>query len=54
MILIVTQNQLFFANMVQRLRKAGKMSAGIFSLQDLWVKVRDQRPKIIILDVSDS
>lgn len=53
MIVLVTQNQTLFANVANRLRQIGKNCIGIISLPDLWMTVRQQRPKMIILDLHD-
>jgi DNA-binding response OmpR family regulator len=54
MIVLVTKNQSFFDTLAKRLRQIGKNCIGIMSLPDLWMTVRQQRPKIVILDVHDS
>lgn len=53
MVVLVTQNETFFANVAKRLRQRGKNCIGIMSLPDLWMTVRQQRPKMIILDLHD-
>ncbi|HSF09416.1 MAG TPA: response regulator [Nitrospirales bacterium] len=50
MIFLVTENQKFLELMTGRLRKMGKSAVGFSHSQDLWVRLRQTSPDIIILD----
>ncbi|GJL57782.1 MAG: hypothetical protein NPIRA03_06390 [Nitrospirales bacterium] len=50
MILLVTEDQKFLEMMTGRLRKMGKGAMGITTTQNLWMRLRQTPPDIIILD----
>lgn len=50
MIFLVTENQKFLEMMTSRLRKIGKSAKGISNSEDLWMRLRETSPDIIILD----
>ena len=50
MIFLVTENQKFLELMTGRLRKMGKSAMGISQINDLWMRLRQTSPDIIILD----
>ena len=50
MIFLVTENQRFLESMTGRLRKMGKSAIGISHITDLWMRLRQTSPDIIILD----
>ncbi len=50
MIFFMTEDQKFLELMTGRLRKMGKSSIGISHIEDLWTRLRQTSPAIIILD----
>ena len=50
MILILSQDQSFLTKMTHRLRERGRVALGISRNDDLWIRVRQNPPDIIIFD----
>ncbi len=50
MILFLSQDQSFLTKMTHRLRGMGKVALGISRYEDLWIRVRQNPPDIIIFD----
>ncbi|MEO6202577.1 MAG: hypothetical protein ABIU05_14560 [Nitrospirales bacterium] len=50
MIYLVTEDQKFLEMMLGRLRKIGKNALGISHTEELWMRLRQTSPDIIILD----
>lgn len=50
MIFLVTEDQKFSDMMIGRLRKKGKNARGIEHAEELWMRLRQTSPDIIILD----
>jgi DNA-binding NtrC family response regulator len=50
MILLVTNDQAFVGNVTRRLGELGKRAVGISEIKELWIRVFQAPPDIIILD----
>ncbi|MBA3612159.1 MAG: response regulator [Nitrospirales bacterium] len=50
MIFFVTEDQRFLDMMIGHLQKKGKRARGIANTEELWVRLRETSPDIIILD----